>query len=117
MRGFPKTIGSKQDVENLLAMPEMASQARAKLNELEGGSQVWVPVKELGKAEAGVTSDSQKVVIQKTEDGQEKRLQMELKDDPQAPFIRLGLAALKPVEPISADSELLPKLTEGVKDA
>ena len=35
MRGFPKTIGTRKDLENLLAIPKFADQARAKLKEFE----------------------------------------------------------------------------------
>lgn len=108
MRGFPKTIGSKQDMENLLAMPEFAEAARAKLEELEGGSKVWVVNKKLGKAEPGLTNESLQVSIQVAEDGKEERCQLELREDPQAPFARLDLASLKQEPELSE---------EGVKDA
>lgn len=115
MRGFPKTIGSKKDMENLLAMPEHAEAAKAKLEELEVGSTVWVVGKKLTKAQPGLTSATQKVSVQVAEDGKEERYQMDLREDPQAPFFSLGLAALK-----QADASRVTKpgvLEEGVKDA
>lgn len=118
MRGFPKTIGSKEDMENLLAMPEHAGQAKAKLAKLEAGSTVWVPVNKLTKTQAGLTSPTQQVSVQVAAEGKEERYQMELREDPQSSFARLGLAGLKESEPVLADAEPIDlKLEpEGIKE-
>jgi uncharacterized protein with ACT and thioredoxin-like domain len=104
MRGFPKTIGTKQDLENLLALPELAEQACAKLKELKSASQVWVATGKLADGKVG--SD-----------------QLELREDPQTPYIRLDLATLQPDAKLAVADPIQPKLAdpglapEGVKDA
>jgi hypothetical protein len=93
MRGFPPIIGSRQDLKNLLAMPEHAEAARAKLAEMEDARMVWVVTGTVGEGKAGETGTNFKVVDSEV-DGQPVRLQMELKEDPGSPFVRLGLAEL-----------------------
>lgn len=93
MRGFPKAIGSKQDLENLLAMPEHAEAARGKLAELEAARMVWVPTKLVEGAKPGITDETNQVVELEV-DGKIVRQQMKLREDLTAAFVRLGLADL-----------------------
>jgi hypothetical protein len=106
MRGFPKTIGTKQDMKNLLAMPEFAEQAYAKLDEFESASKVWVTVKKLGTAEPGLTSESHRVSLQEEADGKVERYQQELQEDPESAYARLDLATLKQPDSKLVDPEL-----------
>ena len=95
MRGFPKTIGTKKDLENLLAIPEFVDQAKTKLKEFEEARMVWTVTKALKEGKAGQEDKGYKVIIQETLNGEIERLQMELKDDPEAIFNRLELVKLK----------------------
>ena len=95
MRGFPKTIGTRKDLENLLAMSEFVGQAKTKLKEFEEARMVWTVTKVLKDGEAGREGKGYKVITQETLEGKTERLQMELKDDPEAIYNRLGLSKLK----------------------
>jgi hypothetical protein len=102
MRGFPKAIGSKQDMNNLLAMPEFAGQARAKLAAMEAAGMVWVTTKVITDGKPGITDETHKVMEAEV-DGKLERRQMELQEDQTALFIRLGLKTLTAApEPVAA---------------
>lgn len=93
MRGFPKTIGTKADIENLLAMPEYSAQAREKLRELEAGSHVWVTTAEVEDAAKVVQNESCRVIEMEIE-GKVKLVQQELQTDQTSLFVRLDLLDL-----------------------
>ena len=88
MRGFPKTLNTKDDY---LYVKEhfSAEEWKPEWQELLDTHQVWMPTGEVVSAEAGVTDATHKV--EKTEEGDKVTfMQYELQDNPQAKIYRLG---------------------------
>lgn len=90
MRGFPKHLNTRQDVDNVLqSHPE---QARQRLQAMVDERFNWFYDGELADGEAGVTDDTHKVETFEDETtGEVRRYQMELREDPNATLFRLGL--------------------------
>ena len=86
MVGFPGHLNSKQDVENLLALPSYTSQTKARLRQLIDGRFAWIVTGEIAEGESGVEDTTHKVIPQEAG----VRLQMELAEDPGAQLFRMG---------------------------
>ena len=69
MRGFPKHINCRRDLENLRQeYPDQVKEwVQAGLSTYEG----WVPVKKLKTAEEGITDENRRIASIKTETGEE----------------------------------------------
>lgn len=94
MRGFPKCINSKQDLVNLLAMPEFKDKAKAKLKEFKDNQKAWETAKDkLANGDPGITNETHRVTEQ-IENGKTLRYQQEHKKDPMCPYIRLKLESI-----------------------
>ena len=66
MRGKPKFLNTKEDYQNLMAMPETVvttEEKKAALNDLLANVKEWMFVKELASEEEGITDETHKVVI------------------------------------------------------
>lgn len=63
MRGFPKVINSRQDVENLIANPDYQQETLAYLQVLLDERYGWVMQGRLADGEAGDTSAGHKVEV------------------------------------------------------
>jgi len=88
MRGFPKSINTKRDIENLLELyPE---QSRRCLQKMVDNRTTWRTVKKLDATKDGKTSPVQRVIEEGEGDGK-KLVQQELVDDPNCILFRLGL--------------------------
>lgn len=90
MRGFPRHLNTRQDVDNVLqSHPE---QARQRLQGLIDERFNWFYDGELAETETGVTDDTHKVQTFEDETtGEVRRFQMEWREDPNAKLFRLGL--------------------------
>ena len=67
MRGFPKTINTKQDVLNL--MPEFPDETKAFLQRCLDERQCWQVDEKLADGEIGVTDETHRVREDTDEDG------------------------------------------------
>lgn len=90
MRGFPKTIGTKADLDNLRSMPKYQKLAEDKLKEIAASRFVWQKDKVLVDAKDGKTSDTLKVIVSQDADGKPEIIQMKLVEDATAQYFRLG---------------------------
>lgn len=99
MRGFPKNLNSKADLENLLAMPEYAAQALAEQQRMQSARKVWVCQKLLAEKAVGLEDATHKVIVQ-TAEGKTERLQMELVEDPGSKWRQFGLEAAEPKDEV-----------------
>lgn len=91
MRGFPKHLNTRYDVEYCLEhYPE---ETKAFLTQKLAEVKAWQVTGKLKDGEAGKTSDTHKVVEVKNQSGKEvkERYQYEYKDDPNCELFRLGL--------------------------
>lgn len=83
MKGFPKTINTRQDIDNLLVShPEETEAYIAKLKE---EVMVWVPV-EMQELE----DDTHKIVESEDLEGNAVRQQFELVENRDAKYFKLG---------------------------
>lgn len=111
MRGFPKHINSKQDLENVANLyPQEAVDYQKKL---EAGRFIWQDAGVVGSKEVVTETDTLKVVENKTEAGVIERRKLVLVEDPGAQFFKLGLkVAAVDVEAVAAvDVEAVGKVT------
>ncbi len=90
MIGYPKHLNSRQDVENLLQMPEYAAKVRETLQQLVAARFAWVNAGELAADDPGVEDDTHKVLSEE-QGGLQGRCQMVLVEDSQALLFRLNL--------------------------
>lgn len=91
MRGFPKHLNTRYDVEYCLEhYPE---ETKAFLKQKLAEVKSWQMTGKLKDGETGKTSDAHKVVEVKAQAGEEvkERYQYEYKDDPNCELFRLGL--------------------------
>ena len=93
MRGFPKCINSKQDMENLLALPEYADQARTKLQEMKDARLVWVTGEKLANGDPGLTGPYHRVA-EEVVAGKVEHYQQERREDPMSSYVRLNLKSI-----------------------
>ena len=105
MRGFPKHLNTRHDVEYCLEHYPEETKAflTAKLAEVKQ----WQVTGKLKDGEAGKISDTHKVVEVKDEKTKEvkERYQQEFKDDPNCELFRLGFT-VKEAEDILAKKEV-----------
>lgn len=88
MRGFPKTLSSKEDylyVKDNFSVEEW----KPEWQKLLDNHQVWMPTGEVASEAAGVTDATHKVEKME-EDGKVTFMQYELQDNPEAKIYRLG---------------------------
>jgi hypothetical protein len=91
MRGFPKHLNTRYDVEHCLEYyPE---ETKAFLTQKLAEVKKWQATSKLASAAVGVTDETHKVVDVKDQSGKEvkERYQYEYKDDPNCELFRLGL--------------------------
>ncbi len=83
MRGFPQTIGSRKDIENLYSLyPE---ETRTYLQRLLDNRYIWSRTGPIAEGSAGIQDATHRVM--RTESGLE---QFELVEDANAKIFRLG---------------------------
>lgn len=90
MREYPRIIGTRQDVVNLLNDPDTADRVKEDLQRMIDARFAWVVSGELGNDDPGCEDDTHKVIVEE-QDGKEVRVQMELSEDPMAQIFRIGL--------------------------
>ncbi len=98
MRGFPKYINTKEDVAilqngtvelgNKKNYPSEMAEYTRKMQEERF---CWQVVKELAKDKIGIEDKTHQITTEEMEDGQAKRLQVQLVEDKNAKFFRLSL--------------------------
>jgi hypothetical protein len=92
MRGFPKKIATKQDVENLAANPKYATQVKAHIQTLLDERYGWVVTGKLADAKSGTIKEGFKIVEVVDEISKAvKYYQAEWKTEPGCGLNRLGL--------------------------
>ncbi len=95
MRGFPSAFATKQDYLNGISLyPE---QTRDELRRLLADRFMWVETGVLADEKEGVTDSTHCISSREGEDGEEVRIQMERREDPNARLFRLGFT-VKEVE-------------------
>ena len=90
MRGFPKHINTKQDIENLL--PLYPEETKAVVQRLLEGRETWQETGVVADGKLGVVDDTHQVVERPTEDGKTVKVQMEKREDPRCRLYQLGLS-------------------------
>lgn len=103
MRGFPKHINTKQDIENLLRdYPEKTKQWLKKAaKDYEG----WVTEKKLEKIEDAKTDKSTRVKTITTEDGKEELYQEKWTVQPGNKLMRIGMTKEEAEKLINKDGK------------
>ena len=90
MRGFPKYINTKADLENLII--DFPEQTRSFVQDLIDTKDNWYSIELIGD---GLEDDTHKVC----EDPETKeKTQYQLKEDPNGPLFRLGFASVDEAE-------------------
>ena len=97
MKGFPRTINTKQDVLNLIE--EYPVQTKSFLQSLVDTKMAWVPTGKLADGDAG-TTDSTHIVNELTDENDVviERTQCELVEDTNGPIFRMGFASVAEAE-------------------
>jgi hypothetical protein len=82
MRGFPKFINSRQDLENVKV--EFPQETKAFVQDVLVHKDVWVMTSKLADGEAGLTDDTHKIVENRDQitDEVTERYQYEFMEDP-----------------------------------
>ena len=97
MKGFPRTINTKQDVLNLIE--EYPEQTKSFLQSLVDSKMAWHPTGTLADGDAGTTDSTHKVdEIIDENDVVTERNQCELVEDTGGPIFRMGFAILAEAE-------------------
>ena len=97
MKGFPRTINTKQDVLNLIE--EYPVQTKSFLQSLVDTKMAWVPTGILADDAAGTTNSTHKIDVSTNENGVvTSRTQSELVEDTNGPIFRLGFASVAEAE-------------------
>ena len=91
MRGFPKHINTKADLDNAQGL--YPAETLAYIKRLEAGRFVWQDAGPVGSKEVVTETDALKVVESKTEAGVIERRKMVKVEDPTAKYFELGLKA------------------------
>lgn len=108
MRGFPKHINTTQDLDNLLATPEFADQAKAKLQEFVDQRKSWLPIKDVTAKEALSVPKGSRIVEQLDDKGAvSKYILEEYKDDPNSKLVALGISVSSACERLEIDEQEL----------
>ena len=90
MRGFPKHIATKADLEIVQEM--FPVEAAAYVKNLEEGRFIWEQSKVLAKGEIGKTSETEKVIETGDATGKPIQVQLVKVEDQNSQFVKLGLA-------------------------
>ncbi len=90
MKGFPRCIGTKTDLDNLMAMPEYRAAAQAMLWEITMNRFKWVPDKVLKDEEEFKPSATTKIVHTQDDNGKQTILRLKLVEDENSLYFRLG---------------------------
>jgi len=90
MRGFPRHINTKADIENLL--PLYPEETKAHVQRLLEGRETWQESKVLADKELGVEDATHQVVEREEEAGKTVKVQMEKREDPRCRLYQLGLS-------------------------
>ena len=89
MRGFPKHLNTKEDIENVAALyPQESAAYQTKLMD---NRFIWQDAGLVGSKEVVTETASLKVAETKTETGIIERRKLTLVEDPGAQFYKLGL--------------------------
>ena len=97
MKGFPRTINTKQDVLNLIE--EYPVQTKSFLQSLVDTKMAWVPTGKLADGDAGTTDSTHKVdEVTDENDVVTSRTQCELVEDTNGPIFRMGFASVAEAE-------------------
>lgn len=89
MRGFPKHINSKADLENVAGI--FPAETATYQKQLEAGRFTWQDAGPVGSKEVVEETESLKMVENKTEAGVVERRKLILVEDQTAQFFKLGL--------------------------
>ncbi len=102
MKGFPKYLNTKFDVEFCLA--NFPDDAKAFLTKKITEVSQWLLVGKLAEGDAGITDDTHKIVENKEMTTGEitERYQYEFKDDPNCELFRLGFSVEEATSLINA---------------
>lgn len=102
MKGFPKHLNTKFDVEFCLA--NFPDEAKEFLTKKIAEVPQWLLVSKLSDGDAGITDDTHKVVENKdmTTGEVKERYQYEFKDDPNCELFRLGFTVEEATSLINA---------------
>ena len=97
MKGFPRTINTKQDVLNLIE--EYPEQTKSFLQGLVNTKMAWIPTGKLTEGDAG-TTDSTHEVHKETDENDvvTSRTQCELVEDTNGPIFRMGFESVAEAE-------------------
>ena len=97
MKGFPRTINTKQDVLNLIE--EYPEQTKSFLQSLIDTKMAWVPTGILADDAAGTTNSTHKVdEVTDENDVVTSRTQYELVEATNGPIFRLGFESVAEAE-------------------
>ena len=92
MRNLPRHFNTKVDFMNIINNhPESASSARVWLRAMVDGRFAWFRGAELDSADPGIVDDTH-LVEEGDREGASIRVQLELKEDPNAILYRIGFA-------------------------
>ena len=97
MKGFPKTVNNKYDIENLLLGYPV--ETKAYLQRILDNKDQWLMVSKLEDTDAGITDATHKIEELTDEaDVVTERYQYELKEDPDGELYRMGYSGAGEVE-------------------
>ena len=97
MKGFPRTINTKQDVLNLI--DNYPEKTKSFLQKLVDSKMEWIPTGTLADGDAGTTDSTHKVdELTDENDVVTERTQYELVEDSNGPIFRLGFASVAEAE-------------------
>lgn len=89
MKGFPKFINSKEDVDNLKLTH--AAELKSYLQDILDFKDQWIMISKLAAGAVGVVDATHKVIEEKDQSGAAiGRYQYELKEDPNCRIFELG---------------------------
>lgn len=91
MRGMPKWINTKQDIQNLLQHKGLAEQTRRFLQDQIDNRFIWQATQKLEKTQDGEISEKKKIITQEI-DGKTEQYQFELVEDPSARLFQLDMS-------------------------
>lgn len=103
MKGFPKYINSRQDIEHLKGSHPV--ELKDYLQSLVDTKDEWLVVGPLTAGDSGVTDATHKVVenVDQQTGEVKERWQFELREDPNGPIFRFGFASVDEVRDIIAE--------------
>jgi hypothetical protein len=111
MRGFPKHIHTKEDLEVLATMPEFAAEYKAALQSLLDSRFVWEKKADVAAKDVSKIVETADLRLVTSEvDGKPAYFTMQRVEDPTAKFFKLGLNVGDVEKPI--DGELVMELKE-----